>query len=584
MNKIINFLTSLPDFGSDLRNQKAHFLNFIIFGVGGITILSIPAILLVSQYPDYELLFLILWPPILLILQILLRRGYLELSSYLFSFCLLAMINIGSLFFGGVIGPNLGTYMAAPLITGLILGITGGLIFAGLSIASALLLIWLELTGMVVFPNPPAQPDAIITGFVITTLFVAIITFYYYRFLELTLKRVYNQAQEQSVLNQKLQEIQTQLEEKSEQLAISNQILEARVFERTREIETISKMVQELHACSTLEDAYPILRARLIDLFPAFSGRMWMVQPDQNTFFPVLQWGNDLPSIKNTPSMDCQSIQTGQFTFHLSPQDDSHCFQSLRGTEKSSVCLPLKASGSTLGMLQLWNANPMFGWDEEIQKEKMVDFERLITTITHQMAIALRHLYLHMELQQQVIHDDLTGLYNRRFMEDALYREISRANRKGHEIGLALLDVDYFKQYNDTYGHEAGDQILREIGAYLKLNLRKEDVACRIGGEEFLLIFPDISQESLQKRMDEIIKGIHALRLLHHDQNLGTITVSAGAAMYPLHGAMAQELVRSADLALYQSKNAGRNQVTFYNPLKFSNLDKGTEFSSLSSS
>jgi hypothetical protein len=319
------------------------------------------------------------------------------------------------------------------------------------------------------------------------------------------------------------------------------------------------------------------LHTKFKNLFPGFDGRMWIIQPDQNTFSPVLQWGKRPPSIQKIPDQSCAAIQTGQPTFHLSPDDSSECFQLHRGSNKSSVCLPITSSGGTLGLLQLWHSQANFGWEETMQQERQADFQRLAQTITHQLAVGLRHIYLHMELQRQAVHDALTGLYNRRYMEEFLIREINRSKRKGYEIGLAVLDVDYFKSFNDNYGHEVGDKILKEISAFLKQNIRKEDIACRIGGEEFLIILPEISTQNLQYRMESIIKGIREIRLVHEEQPLGTITISAGAAIYPADGLSALDLVRAADLALYQSKNGGRNKLTFYKSLHTHNLDKGIE-------
>ncbi|NMC54236.1 MAG: GGDEF domain-containing protein [Chloroflexi bacterium] len=578
----LSLRTVLPDFGSEVRNQQAQFLKMILAGIIHILIPSALAVIFIDPSPWPGLSFLAAWFPIVLIIKQLLKRGYLKSASYAFCAILLVMVNTGSIFFGGVIGPNMGAYMAVPLIAGLILGIKGGVIFSGLSALSAVGLLWFEQTVSLNNHLPPAKPISTLVGLIITTGFMVILMYTYNRILDQSIKRTQANAEIQKELNQRLKAVQTVLEEKSQQLMLANQNLELRVSQRTREIEHISSMVQQLHACLTLENAYPVLRSSLMELFPGFAGRLWLLDEKTNTFTASLDWGRQLPAINHPPNLTCAALQQNQPVCHFTPLDETHCFQDMPGQIQSSVCMPLRASNATLGLLQLFHGEPMFGWQEPGLDSQLADFRRLAMTISHQISIALGHLHLHMELQNMAIQDELTGLYNRRFMADALNREISRAQRKNHKVGLAILDIDHFKQYNDQFGHDVGDEILKQIGAYFKTNLRKEDVACRLGGEEFLLIFPEISQNALQKRVEHMISDLRQIRIYHHDRELGTITVSAGASLYPNHGLTPQQVVRAADLALYQSKNAGRDRLTLYDPQQMAYLDNGRDFSSLS--
>jgi len=166
-------------------------------------------------------------------------------------------------------------------------------------------------------------------------------------------------------------------------------------------------------------------------------------------------------------------------------------------------------------------------------------------------------------LQEQAVRDSLTGLFNRRYLDETLEREIARAKREGHPLALAMLDVDHFKRLNDTYGHPAGDQVLAALGTLLREDTRAEDVPCRYGGEEFLVLMPHISLESAQERAEQWRRRFAELVIRHGELSLQT-TISVGVAAYPQHGHAANELTQCADLALYLAKHDGRNRVVVF--------------------
>jgi diguanylate cyclase (GGDEF)-like protein/PAS domain S-box-containing protein len=164
-------------------------------------------------------------------------------------------------------------------------------------------------------------------------------------------------------------------------------------------------------------------------------------------------------------------------------------------------------------------------------------------------------------LQEQAIRDPLTGLHNRRYLDETLPRELQRAERRNQPIGIIMLDVDRFKRINDTYGHDAGDTLLRAVGAFLRGNTRGEDVICRYGGEEFTLVLPGAALADTQQRADILCTGIQSLAIEHNGYALDAVTASFGVAVFPDHASTADELIRAADQALYQAKQNGRNQV-----------------------
>ena len=170
-------------------------------------------------------------------------------------------------------------------------------------------------------------------------------------------------------------------------------------------------------------------------------------------------------------------------------------------------------------------------------------------------------------LGEQANHDPLTGLFNRRYLDDSLPRELSLSQRRRVPLSVAMLDIDHFKKINDTFGHEAGDLALRECARVLSQHLRRGDIACRLGGEEFALVLPDSSLADTLQRVEQICALIKRLEIRHDGQLLDTLTLSAGIAGSPEHAATARELLSAADTALYEAKRAGRAKVILFPPI-----------------
>jgi diguanylate cyclase (GGDEF)-like protein len=170
-------------------------------------------------------------------------------------------------------------------------------------------------------------------------------------------------------------------------------------------------------------------------------------------------------------------------------------------------------------------------------------------------------LKLRETLRFQSIRDPLTGLYNRRYLEEFLQKEIYRSQRSGKPFAVVMIDVDHFKRFNDTFGHEAGDMVLQELGKFLRHNVRGSDVACRYGGEELTLILPESSLENSETFAEKIREGVKHLNVKSRHQSLDGITISIGVAVFPQDGLTYEQLLESADGALYRAKKAGRDRV-----------------------
>ena len=164
-------------------------------------------------------------------------------------------------------------------------------------------------------------------------------------------------------------------------------------------------------------------------------------------------------------------------------------------------------------------------------------------------------------LLEQSVRDHLTGLFNRRYMEETLERELLRAMRKHLPLGIIMLDMDNLKRYNDTWGHGAGDEALRQLGSLLINQVRREDIACRYGGDEFILILPDASPQVTLQRAKQILNLARWTSLQLDGHNLPAVTLSLGVAVFPKHGEAGTSLLKAADTALYRAKHAGRNCV-----------------------
>lgn len=164
-------------------------------------------------------------------------------------------------------------------------------------------------------------------------------------------------------------------------------------------------------------------------------------------------------------------------------------------------------------------------------------------------------------LRAQAIRDPLTGLFNRQYLDETLMRELRRSRRRKGPFSLAMLDIDHFKIFNDTYGHAAGDEVLKELGKLLRETVRASDIACRYGGEEFVLVLLDADLAAGLPTVERVCREIKRKQCVYRGQTLPGITVSAGLAQYPVHGTSPEELLRAADEALYAAKNAGRDRI-----------------------
>jgi diguanylate cyclase (GGDEF)-like protein/PAS domain S-box-containing protein len=325
--------------------------------------------------------------------------------------------------------------------------------------------------------------------------------------------------------------------------------------QRNLEISLLNKMVASYQACVTIEEIYAIAEQSCALLFPEQTGTLFRLNPAQDLSKVVVAWGfSSNKNILTTFSpKDCPVLQDGQ-THLAEGEHPSQCHHSVDGLSAAHLCLPLVAHGEKLGGLSLQNKDK---GDLHVTPLK----QKLARTVADTTALALVNLDLRETLRQQAIRDPLTGLFNRRYLEETLEREVQRAKRNHQPVGIIMIDIDFFKTINDNYGHKAGDTVLRELGGFLLTHVRREDIACRFGGEEFILILPGATLLTTRTRAELIQDGLERLQIQHNGQPLGGLTLSLGVAAYPDHGTTGMAVIQSADMALYRAKQSGRNRI-----------------------
>ncbi|MEQ9373370.1 MAG: PAS domain S-box protein [Coleofasciculus chthonoplastes F3-SA18-01] len=335
-----------------------------------------------------------------------------------------------------------------------------------------------------------------------------------------------------------------------------NEQLTGRVNElgsRNREMVLLGNLSDFLQACLTVDEAYQAIATLVAPLFPGSSGGVFAINPSENWVEAMATWGTVLASQTLFSPKACWALRRGRPHWVTQPQSGLRCPHIHSDSSPlESFCVPMMAQGKALGILYISSPQP-----GQLAEAK----QRLALTVAEHLALSLANLKLRETLSQQSIRDALTGLFNRRYMEESLEREIHRAQRHQRPMGIIMLDIDHFKHFNDTFGHEAGDIVLRELGIFLQKNVRASDIACRYGGEELMLILPDASLADTQQRAEQIRQDVKTLQIEYHYQPLDVIAISVGVAAFAEHGSTAQELIAAADRALYQAKTQGRDRV-----------------------
>ena len=354
-------------------------------------------------------------------------------------------------------------------------------------------------------------------------------------------------SRHQELLEEQVKERTSELEEANHLLGLHN-----------REIATINAMQEDLQGCRSPKETWPVLQWVVKQLFPNTSGALSLVTVGGESLETAAVWGTTAPTEESFPTESCPVLTRGKSVLLAEEDSGLICGHGSRNPACPALCLPLIAHGQTLGSLFI-----QFDKYDSADSERVLKRRRLAVNLVDQFTMAYANLQLRERLHHQSVRDQLTGLFNRRYMEESLERELLRAERHSLELGIIMLDIDHFKKVNDTHGHDIGDRVLESLGAMLPNLIRGEDIACRYGGEEFILIMPGASIEDTMRRAEEIRRLIRTrVTVPLPDGDDLHITSSFGVAVYPLHGADGDGILKAADDALYRSKHAGRDRVT----------------------
>jgi diguanylate cyclase (GGDEF)-like protein/PAS domain S-box-containing protein len=336
-----------------------------------------------------------------------------------------------------------------------------------------------------------------------------------------------------------------ELDEQNERMMID-------LKKRSERATMLAKLGELLQSCISREEVFAAALGFGPKIFPDAPGALALLNSPRNLAEVIGSWtGCQLPEMEFEP-ISCWALRTGHPHLVLAGDSTARCAHAA-GVNHTYLCIPILAQGETLGILHLQAT------DEMPQLNTAELWAK--TTFAGQVGLSIANIRLREALQTQSVRDGLTGLFNRRYLEEILEREVRRASRATQSLGILMIDLDHFKSFNDTYGHDAGDAVLREIAVSLTKGIRAEDFVCRFGGEEFVVILPTADLASSQMRAERLRTKTKELTILHQGKSMGMITISVGVGVFPIHGTSPRELMAAADAALYEAKRGGRDQV-----------------------
>jgi len=331
----------------------------------------------------------------------------------------------------------------------------------------------------------------------------------------------------------------------------------AELERRNRELTLVGQLVEYLQAVESSDEVFDVAASFGSQLFESLSGGLFLQNESGSVVEARASWGDSTWGDQVFAPESCWALRRGQRHGSLVGNVSPRCAHAADGVE-ALLCVPLIAQGQATGLLVLaasetatLSNTPRSG----------AASEALAVSVGEHLGLALTNMRLRTSLRDQSIRDPLTGLFNRRYLEETLEREISRSARSDKPFGLLMMDMDHFKEFNDTHGHAAGDSLLERFGALLLTLTRVEDAACRYGGDEFVVLLPETPLEVALLRAEEIRGAANRFNVKHEGASFDAVTVTVGVAAYPEHGGDMAGLVEAADEAMYRAKHAGGDRV-----------------------
>lgn len=325
----------------------------------------------------------------------------------------------------------------------------------------------------------------------------------------------------------------------------------------SKQMSLLTQYTGMLQSCNNSEDVLDISRQSWATMMPESAGSIYLVRASRDHAEIAVSWGLHRASSNALPGPeDCWAMRRHQpyilYDLHNSVKC-AHIEVPPADLRTDTACIPLSAQGESMGWVYI-----------SAEAGKLPD-ESLLKSSAEQLSLALANLRLKEKLKQQSIRDPLTHLFNRRYLEESFERELARCKRRNLPLSLLMIDLDHFKKFNDTHGHPGGDALLADFGRLLRSLCRREDIPCRYGGEEFVMLLPECDIDCAKTRAITINQATAELQVKHQNLDLATVTASIGVATFPDHGLDINELIKAADAALYRAKALGRNRTELAN-------------------
>ncbi len=334
-------------------------------------------------------------------------------------------------------------------------------------------------------------------------------------------------------------------------LAAANRELTDRVSDlqqRSKELALLTRLGELLQSCESSGESATVIQQVLPKLFHGSRGAVFTIVPSRNLVVPLTAWPDDAADRVSFAPSECWALRRGAMHEVAPGGVNVPCKHAAAEGALRVLCVPMVAHGEAIGLLHV-------SWVAEGSGSN-----ELAIAVSEQLGLAQANLTLQETLRRQAMRDSLTGVFNRRYMEETLARELHRAARQHSILSVLLLDLDRFKEFNDTFGHFAGDDLLRTAAAIMQRAVRADDVVCRYGGDEFVIIMPEADPAIVDERARSLLDHLQQLPRGDAAATHG-VTVSIGIAVYPADGSDPNDLLLAADRALYQAKRAGRARI-----------------------
>jgi len=322
-----------------------------------------------------------------------------------------------------------------------------------------------------------------------------------------------------------------------------------------QEVKLLGELNEWLQSSRSLDELFDMVVKFMGHMLPDCSGSVYVYSNSRDVLDGVSSWNGGEVKRHIRPE-GCWGLRRGRTYTYGASEVDFVCEHAEPHDDTPYFCFPILAHGETVGLMHLKKL-------EGASEERFLKSRKLAQMSAEQISMAIANVRMRDQLQEQSLRDPLTGLFNRRHMVDRLRHFVDLSGKKSRLVNVIYLDIDHFKRFNDTHGHDAGDFVLRAVGEILDDSCSNDEVACRMGGEEFVLLWPDVEPKELRKRVDSLCVKISGLSLNYQSKTLPKITASVGVANAPEHGTLPQDVIRAADEAMYHAKNTGRDRVVY---------------------